>query len=967
MKGFLYAKTEYSILNSALRLEEYIKTAKESSFDFLSINDPNLYASYKFYNECINNNIKPIIGISYEFIIHNTKSELLIYAKNNNGYKNLMKLSSKIKIKDLNNIDDVLGYDDLYYVLVYDDSYLERLFFSIDTQLLNEFLELIKKNDIYIGLSNTNHLNKNYDEIRSFLRRNDIKILPIHKCLYLTSEDEIVYESIKKIDGKEEKIDEFTDYCFLTNPTFDIDLSDFISSINLNLYQDKISLPRYPNKENIKSSEYLYALCHKGLNKRGKYFPNYIERLNYELKVINNMGYDDYFLIVWDYIKYAKKNDILVGPGRGSAAGSLVAYCLGISDVDPIKFDLLFERFLNPERVSMPDIDTDFPDDKRDVVINYVKNFYGSLHVSNITTFGTFQIKSSANDLSKIFNIKDTTMLQDMILENGYDILLEKYREKKDIYNFLYVAKRIENFPKNIATHPAGIIISEKELTDIIPIQNGINGLYQAQLEKDDLESIGLLKMDFLGLKNLSMIHSMIKDLNMSFKELREIPLNDKKVYQMLSNRDTLGIFQLESNGITNVLGKLKPNSFNDLVATLALFRPGPKDNIEEYILRRHGKPFSYIHKDLEPILKETYGIIVYQEQIMKIAELFAGYSLGKADLLRRAISKKNAKKLEELEGDFITKSVKKGYSYEISKEIYDLIYKFADYGFNKSHTVAYAIISYQMAYLKVNYFNVFMSNILNNVIASTKVLLEYMNYAKNKGLIFKGPDINISTDSFISNNNILYMPINTIKSIGNVQTKAILNERLNGKFNSFDDFINRCDFINYNQLEGLIYSGAFDSFNMTKKQMIEMSKKNGMTFQKFYKDMIISEYSFDVLKEKEKEFLGFNLKYSIYNNILGLEKKYKTISLDKLEINKISNVICLISNYKERKTKNDSYMATLNISNEYRTIRAVIFPQDYINLKNKIVFDKLLNVKGKLTNNDNNLEFIIYDIINIS
>ncbi len=973
MRGFIYGQTEYNLLNSAVRLKDYIKLAKDNSFDFLTITDNNLFAAYKFYTECKKNNIKPIIGLEYTYYVDNFKSKVLMYAKNNDGYKELIKASTIIRTEEEIDNNILFGYKNILYVFVFNDSYIEALLKSDDNELINHLLK-IKEMNGYIGISYTNKPEniKLIKEIESLAKNNDINVLPVHQCLYLKPEDQIIYESLRKIDNDEANIQPFDDYSFISNPSDDIRVNNFINQINLDIFKDKVPLPKFPNTRGVSSKEFLEALCYKGLSKRGVSNSNYIKRLEYELSVINKMGFNDYFLIVWDYIRYSKTNDILVGPGRGSAAGSLVAYCLGIIDIDPLKYNLLFERFLNPERISMPDIDTDFPDKDRDKVIEYVKNLYGNKNVCNITTFGTFQIKSSARDLAKVFNIEQSRVDEIILMidKYGYDKLLEEYKNNP-LYDFLYVAKGIENFPKNISTHAAGIIISSISLDDVIPLQNGINGLYQAQFEKDDLEAIGLLKMDFLGIRNLTMVHDMMNNVEgFDMKALRNIPLDDPKVYKMLQNADTLGIFQLESVGIRKVLSDLKPERFSDIVAVLALYRPGPMDNIPEFIRRRHGEKFEYIHPDLAPILKETYGVIVYQEQIMQIAQVFAGYSLGEADLLRRAISKKDASKLDALKTDFIDRSVKKGYSLELASKIYDLIYKFADYGFNKSHSVAYSMLSYQMAYFKVNYFNIFMSCMLNYVLSNSSTLASYINYAMKRGLKVLPPNVNVSTDRFVFEANRLFMPLNTIYSIGSVQERAIINERNNnGLFKSFEDFKIRCNFLSQAQIQALVYSGALDLFGKTKKNMIENSSiQNDIIFSHLV-DVIEDnlEYPFDVLSENEKKYLGINLKYNIYVNINELIYKYKTIPLNKLVENVYSNCIVSLSGIRNIKTKKGEYMSVFTISDGTTDVRAVIFPKNYQELKPMLVAGKLLFVRGKLEKgNKQEYSFSISDIKNV-
>ena len=943
MKGFLYGQTEYNMLENTNRIDDYISYAKMQSFDFLTITDSNLYGNYKFYKKCKSAGIKPIIGLEFKYKTEDQNySKVLFYAKTNKGYKSLLKISSEVKTNGLDDLDKALEYiEDLFVIFVFNDSFIERLLYSKEYSILNEYCQKIKSiPDSYIGISYTNKLNK-LDlnlEMAKYADDIGIKCVPIHQCKYLANKDLIIYEALTEIGGNGVKVLEYEDYSFEINPLDNPEINYIVNNINLDLFNQKIELPKYPNTKGVSSKEYLYALCNKGLEKRNKCYNNYIERLNYELSIIDKMGYNDYFLIVWDFIKYAKQNKILVGPGRGSAAGSLVSYALGITEVDPLEYDLLFERFLNPERISMPDIDTDFPDVYRDKVIEHVKNVYGDKHVCNISAYGTYLVKSSVRDLARVKKIDNSRVekIIEMVEKYGFDYLLEEYKDT-DLYEFLYIAKGLEGLPRHISTHAAGIILSNLPLDEIIPLQEGINGLYQSQLEASDLEKIGLLKMDFLGIRNLTMVDGMMNDIKgFDMNALRNIPLNDPKVYKLLQNADTLGIFQLESLGIKNVLLKLKPTCFEDLVAVLALYRPGPMDNIDEYILRKHGKKFEYIHPSLEPILKSTYGIIIYQEQIMKIAAVFAGYSLGEADVLRRAVSKKDSQMLKSLEADFISKSINKGYDEVTAKAIYDLIYKFANYGFNKSHSVAYGILSYQMAYFKANYFPIFMANILNNVIGNTSTLVEYIKYAKSRGLIIQKPNVNISKAKFVSTQLGLFMPLNAIFSIGDVMANSIINERENnGLFKSFDDFKQRCDFISESCLEALIYSGALDIFGKTKKSMLNVSSKEDELFLKFITDVKEdkTELEFNHLMEMEAKYIGINLEYNLYKDIDKLSIKYKTIPMKNARLNMEARLLAVISDFKVIITKNKEKMLVGSIEDQFSNKKFVIFPKIYNSL----------------------------------
>ena len=980
MKGFLYGQTEYNILASANRLEAYIDYAKDNGFDYVSITDKNMYGVYKFYSYAKNKNIKPIIGLEYAYKYNDMKvSKVLLYAKNNNGYKNLLKISTLVETKEIDSLDSIMEYkDDIIFIFVYNDSTIEGLIRSKEYPLLNEFLELINSLNGYIGISNTNYpfyeeLNK---EIESYALNFNVKCVDIHKCTYLKKEEAKLYETLRSLAGAKEKLGS-NDYSFLANPKESRTLDEIINNINLNIYEDTINLPHFPNDKGLSSHEYLNNLCNKGLSRRlilnkvdKNEYKKYYDRLEYELGIISRMGYEDYFLIVWDFIRYSKQNGILIGPGRGSSAGSLVAYSLGITEADPLKYGLYFERFLNPERISMPDIDTDFPDNRRDEVINYVKDKYGEKHICNILTFGRFKLKSSIKDLARIlnFSVERADKIVDMVEKYGFDKLIEEYKDTDyELYDFLSIAKGLEDLPRLTSTHPAGIILSDNDLDNIIPLTNGLNGLYQSQFEAPDLERIGLLKMDFLALSNLTMIDGMMKDAKMDLNGLRNIPLNDPKVYRMLSSGDTLGIFQLEKPGITRVLRELKPTTFVDIVATLALYRPGPMDSIPEFIKNKHEGKFTYPHPNLEPILKETYGVIVYQEQVMEISRLLAGFTYGEADLLRKAISKKDSTKLDMIKEKFISGSINNGYSNEIANRIYDMIYKFSNYGFNKSHSLVYGLISYQMAYFKVNYFPIFMGNMLNNVISSSKVLESYIKYSKKHGLVIHKPNINISDKKFKITKEGLFIPFTAIASIGDGVATKLLEAR-EKPFNSYEDFRARTDFLSSDQIEALIFSGALDMFGRTKKSMCENTNDADMTF---FKHMNIkensSEYDFNYLKEMEKKSLGFNLEYNVFKDKKDIISKYKLLPLINAKVGQRVWTLVTFTQISSKNTKKTSdRMIVGNLEDDEIGYRFIIFPSDLKNIKTKIECDKLYSIFGMIKDDEGNKTFVINDLFEI-
>ncbi len=946
MKGFLYGQTEFNILENAVHLDEYVSLAKQKGYDFLSITDGNLAGHLKFYRLCKKNSIKPVIGLEIKINRDIEVDTILLYPYSYKGYQNLLHLASIKAIGEIT-IKDIIKYQDgNFIVLVANDSIVIRSIVANCPVEAKYALEEYKNQfeNFYLGITFQKNKFKEENLAAATLARElDIKSIYVHQQLYLTKDDEKVYIALKKIQGKEE-INVDGDYAFLEDNEIDdeaLDLylentQELVGKINYNLLEQKVRMPRFPLPEGTNAVSYLNNLARKGLERRllSHINPNrkvYYERLENELNVINKMQFSDYFLIVWDFIRYAKKNDILVGPGRGSAAGSLVAYSLGITEVDPLEYGLIFERFLNPERVTMPDIDTDFPDNKRDLVISYVKKFYGDTHVSSISTFGTFSAKSSLRDLGRVLKIEGKRLeeIGKLIAKTtDYDTLLANFTYRPDLYDFIYIMKRLEGLPRNTSTHAAGIIISDIDLLDIIPLQLGPNDIYQSQIDAEDLTDIGLLKMDFLGIRNLTIIDNILKEIGKDSRWLRNINLNDCKVLNLLKKADTLGIFQLESDGIRKVLMKLSPTSFDDLVATLALYRPGPMEIIDEYILRKHGKPFTYLHRDLEPILKDTYGFIVYQEQIMQIARKFASYSYGQADLLRRAVSKKNLEGLESERERFVYYSKRNGYAEDVATKIYDYIVKFANYGFNKSHSVAYALVAYQMAYLKTYYPGNFIANILNNVIGSPTVTLNYLNYARNYNLIISSPNINISTDKFVVIGNKIYLPLTAINGIGNQLSYQILNERKNGKFNNFEEFKKRCPFINVKAMESLVFSSALDVFGKTKKALIESKTLTISLIDKYLKDVIeeTNEYDEKYLAEQEFKCLGFYLKYDPTKKISSMRKLRRTTPIAALNKGGSFRVIARIRNLKTIKTKSQKQILKGVLYDDTASINFVMF-----------------------------------------
>lgn len=927
----LYIKTDNSLLSSLINIDELIKYALKNNISSLSITDNNMYGVIEFYNKCIINNIKPIIGL--ELTIENKK--IILYCIDNNGYKNLIKLSTI-------NSEKTIDYDNLKK---YSASLICIVLYK-DMDIYEPLEKIYEK--IYIGYKNEFE----YEKIQ-----NTNKVY-INQICYLNEFDDIYLKYLTAI--KNSQLIENVENVLINNNlilekdllklNFDLTNNYEITKMcNIKIEHEDNLIPKFKCPDSLDSYTYLRKLCIDGLK---KIFGNtvnkiYVDRLKKELEIINKMGFCNYFLIVWDYVKYAKENSILVGPGRGSAASSLVAYVLNITTIDPIKYNLLFERFLNPERITMPDIDIDFEYRYRDAMVKYVISKYGIKNVAPIITFGTLGAKQAIRDVARTMSIelKMVDNLCKMIDSNL--TLLENYNKNSKIKNYisineelknLYkVATKIEGLKRHTSIHAAGVVMCDKPLDEVIPLDKSHNDFYVTGYSMEYLESLGLLKMDFLALKNLTLIKDTIDELNINFDD---IPINDKKAINIFTKANTIGIFQFESEGMINFIKKLKPDNVEDVIASLALFRPGPMNNIDSYIKRKKGiEKIDYIHDDLYDILKDTYGIIIYQEQIMLIASRMASYTLGEADVLRRAMSKKKESILINEKEKFITRSIANGYDEKIATKVYELILKFASYGFNRAHSVSYAMISIKMAYLKANYSLVFMKNLLNMVIGNSIKTNEYIYECKKLNVALTKPDINISEDKYIQKNGKLFFPLNLIKNIGVGAVELILKERHKKQFDDIFDFINRCygKIVNRQVIESLIYSGAFDSLNYNKRTLIYNLDviinygEIGSLLQDELKPIIEEKEEFkqEELMQYELDMFGF---YITTHPITKYKIKYNTLSINEIEneINKDVELVLLVNKVKENTTKKNEKMCFINAMDEVSNIDLVLFPKVY-------------------------------------
>jgi DNA polymerase III subunit alpha len=1029
----LHVYSAYSLLSSTIQIEQLVQEAKAKGYRALALTDRNvMYGAIPFYKECVKHGIKPIIGLTADVLTEDEECfPLVLLAKNLEGFQNLLKISSVIKTKSTSGIP-LKWLKHYHYGLIAISPGLEG---EVETFLLNKDLDSAKKTiekyvkifgkeNFYLSIQdhhtqNERSIHRNLLEVATTI---GVNLVATNQVFYLLQEDALAHESLLAIKNGDKLQDEHrekleSDQYYFKSSEEMVDLfSDtpqvlentirIANECNLSLQFNQQHLPKFPTGNSHTADSLLEEICLSGLEAR---YPNpsslYQERLNYELKIIKNMKFSDYFLIVWDFMKFARENDILTGPGRGSAAGSLVAYVLQITDVDPIEHELLFERFLNPERISMPDIDIDFPDHSRDEVIRYVARKYGELHVAQIVTFGTLAAKAALRDVGRVFglNSKELDQLSRLVPSQLGISLKSAYQESEGLRRFVKesplheklfnTAQRLEGLPRHTSTHAAGVIISEEPLVQVIPIQTGHQDVFLTQYSMEYLEDVGLLKMDFLGLRNLSLLESILTNIKKGLGkrvDIKSLPLNDQATFDLLSNGDTTGIFQLESDGMRKVLMRLKPSQFEDIVAVNALYRPGPMENIPLYIERKHGlKPIEYPHPDLKSILEKTYGVIVYQEQIMQIASKLAGFSLGEADLLRRAVGKKKKEVLDKERDHFVDGAVRNGYEHTVANEIYDLIVRFANYGFNRSHAVAYSLISYQLAYLKANYPLYFMTALLTSAIGNETKIAQYIREVKQMNYKILSPSINKSGFPFQVEKGAIRYSLAAIKGIGAVALKEIFQKRRTKPFDDLFDFCLRVStkIVNRKSLETLVHSGSFDEFGMDRatylssldvaiehSQLVNPDENDQIDFfseEEFFLKPKYVEVEPLPIEEKlnlEKEVLGLYLSdhpVSIYERDLFI---FGAVPLSSLgEEKKVVSIGIYITGIKKIRTKKGEAMAFLTVSDSSGEMEAVVFPAVYNRNMSLLKQGIMLVVEAKVENRSDAKQLIIQSAMEIS
>ena len=1053
----LHVHTQYSLLDGANQIDRLVQQAKGFNMPALAITDHgNLFGAIDFYLKATKAGIKPIIGCemylaprsrfdreatgaqddSYQDsgpVKANPYYHLILLAADITGYKNLIKLVSRAHLEGFYykpRIDKEL-LSEFHEGLIATSGCLRgEVPYLLNQGLEKEakaaagvYQEIFGRNNFYIeiqdnGLEKQRRINKKLIQLSNEL---SIPLVATNDCHYLHQEDakshdlllclqtgKTVNESDRMRFGTDQLYFKSTEEmlrAFDEVPQAIRSTQQIAEQVNLKLAMDKLHLPQYQVPSGYTRESYLEKLTKEGFAERLKQknasadVEAYHQRLAQELSMISAMGYAGYFLIVWDIINYARANKIPVGPGRGSSAGSLVAYALKITDIDPLPYGLLFERFLNPERVSQPDIDMDFCMDRREEVMTYVTEKYGSDHVAQIITFGTMAAKAVVRDVGRALEIPyaDVDRVAKLI-PNTLNITLEealssepKLRELFDtdpkIKELLTTARSLEGLARHASTHAAGVVISEEPLTDHVPLYRGAKGEIVTQYAKDEIEKIGLVKFDLLGLRTLTVIDHAVKLIQRRHSislDPSVLPLNDRATYEHLSTNNAVGIFQLESTGMRSLLVKLKPEEFTDLVAILALYRPGPIGSgmVDDFIKRKRGQvPIVYETPQLEEILKETYGVIVYQEQVMRIANELAGFSLGQADILRRAMGKKLPEEMEKQKELFVKGAKQKGISEKKARTIFDRMAYFAGYGFNKSHSAAYALISYQTAYLKTHYPVEFMTALLTSEMGNTDKILRYITECREIKIPILPPDVNESYSDFTAVENGIRFGLGAIKNVGVGAIESILEARnQHGRFKSLGDFCEKVDprKVNKRVIEGLIKSGAFDSTGGKRSQLmhvLESSMEGGSQTYKQRQEGQEALFSSDAgpgdtgdtqfshlpqvdewddlqLSRYEKEALGFYITchpLSRYVNAIRTVTAITTDSLAELADGREVKICGIIGSKKLTMTKKGDRMAYLNLEDLQGTVEVIIFPELFKSVSSLLSTDAPLLISGFL------------------
>lgn len=984
---YLNVMTEMDTLKSTIKVEALAEFLKQNQVTTCAVTNTNLFRLMEFVSIFKNHNLKPVIALRVKIAFSsNNVLPILLYAKDKTGYGNLIKTSSGIMQSDdsLMKLNWLKPNSEGIIAVI---PILENHWLSSTDEI--KTIQDIFKDDMYFGVVRTNFIRHSEEHtIQELAKLLDIKITSLNESCYLHKDDAFAYDVLRAIE-KGDKISSFevidnSKYLpsplelqqrYKDKPEWLKTASAILEACHVDFGEYQAHMPVYPLNNGETPKECLYRLAYEGLKirKQGLIPKEYKARLDYELDVISKMGYESYFLIVADFMAFSKRAGILTGPGRGSSASSLVAYSLQITQVDPLQYQLLFERFLNPNRISLPDIDIDFIDTRRFEVIKYVNEKYGKDHVAQILTVGTLTTKAVARDVGRVLNYEEAELkaMSTLIDKSKATNIKDVYKKSKEFQEFVNLDNRnqiwfdtccrLEGVSRNKSTHAAGLVLTPKPLVNYVPVQKGSDGVYLTQWTMNEVEAEGVLKMDFLGLANLRIIDNILSSLEKTYHikpTLDTIPMDDLNTFNLLQNGLTEGIFQLESAGMRDALNQIKPTKFEDIIAINALYRPGPMEFIPTYAKRKHGiEQVSYLHPLLEPILKETYGIIIYQEQIMRIAQVFAGFTLGEADLLRRAIGKKKREILEEQQAIFVKGALNQNHDVNVAEEIYSLIVKFAEYGFPKSHATAYSFITYRMAFLKANYPSHFYAALLNQANGNVQKIKRILAEMKDRKVAILPIDIQKSKVTNTSESKGVRLGLLNVKSIGESKLNTYLNAEIGSDL--FEYARNVGSNFDIKAMEALVKAGAFDQVFKQKRGTLLASLERAADYSYtdesldfgFGKPTYAEQTNKDNCYKLEIEACGFSVSNHPVENIRSVELQHNTNSG---AVGQFVKVPGLIEAVKVTITKKNEEMAFVTVSDEFGTSSVTVFPTVYNKIKPLLIEGNIILVTGKIEPKNN-------------
>jgi len=994
----LHVHSEYSLLESACRIKDLIRQVKLYGQTTVALTDHgNLCGAIVFCQEAVKAGIKPIIGCEIDTADHD---RLVLLCENQHGYQNLIKLLSENHQPDLQLLQK---YHTGLICLICPESLISIDFsYAVNKiqqykkifQFENFFIEIQKYHDFLIRLSQQTGIALAAANPVYYLKPENARIQQLLICIKNNQDFKEIQNPDRDLKSTQEMLNIFSDLPEAIANTLRI--ADRCQ-LEIEFHQQK--LPHFIQDDITDNQAYFESLCIQGMYRHygENPSPEVRNRLQYEMQVIQKMGFTDYFLIVQDFVRYAKNQEIPVGAGRGSAAGSLCSYCLDITEIDPVAENLLFERFLNQGRQSMPDIDIDFCIEGRSKVRDYVIRRYGQDHVAEIVAFDTLKAKAAVRDTGRILRLPpdlinktadriETNLTIAQALEQSPE-LKQEYIENNQIRQLLDMASEIEGFPRHTTTHAAGVVITDKPITEYIPVFHDEKMLV-SQYTAPVLEELGLLKMDFLGLRNLTVIRDAEKAIRtrVSGFSVKNIDLNNQKTYDLISSGNTSGVFQLESSGMKNFLIRLRPRNMADIMTALAIYRPGPVESIPEYLRNRQNpEKISYLHPVLKEILKSTYGCILYQEQVMQICRKMAGYSLSEADNVRRAMSKKKSEIMQKERLKFIQGSVRNQIPEQIANQVFDQMERFAAYAFNQSHAAAYARIAYQTAYLKANYFGEYMAALMSSVISDNNKLSIYLEECRNAGITICPPDVNISEWNFVFKNQKLYFGLLAIKSIGRgFIDKLITDRRKNGRFSSFSDFCRRASGAGLfkKMLESMIQSGALDNLDYNRKQMLTYYEQMFDSVNIQNQTVIDGQMSLFGTTETEQELQLPEMQDFSVSEKLQMEKNscgmylsghpldacswtgkilhcHQISAMQNLPDGSQIKLLCLVNSCKKYKTKQNSDMCFLSLEDQSGSTDAVVFPDLYASVRESLGNGCILYLTGRISRKNQKLSLI--------